>query len=117
MRDEKTGKLYSDASFTAHPSNLKIPGDIEKVTQNLSIAAGAKDMVATLDQMHKAEAILRELTNKTGVPTEVLYYDDAAHGFGVRADPLDKEADKHMKICAEQAVRWFNQRFAEWKPS
>lgn len=116
MRDSKTGKLYADACFTAHPSNIKMPGDIENVTRNLSIAAAGKDKVMTIDQSHQAEAILRELTAKTGVPTEVLYYKDAGHGFAVRADPSDKQQDKHMKVCAEQAVRWFQNRFAEWKP-
>jgi len=116
LRDPTTNTLYADACFTAHPSNVVVPGDIEKVTRNLSIAAAGKDKVMTIDQARQAEAILRQITEKTGVPTEVQYYPDATHGFGVRGDPTDKHQERHMKVCTEQAVRWFQQRFEEWTP-
>ena len=37
--------LLIDAAFTAHPSNLILPADIEKVKLPVSIAHASKDIV------------------------------------------------------------------------
>lgn len=114
----ESGKLYTDAGFTAHPSNLVMPDDIKKVTQPLSIAEGTADKVFTVKLANEAEAILREKAEKDGLKhSEVVYYEGAGHGFGVRADKGTKNAAEQADRSIKQAVDFFGKVFAEWKPS
>jgi len=114
----KSGQVLCDAHFTAHPSNVKVPGDAKKVRLPLSLAAATKDMVMTTQQAREVEAILREKADKEGLKhSEVVYYEGAGHGFGVRADPGNKEVQKHADESIKQAVRFWTKVFSEWKPS
>lgn len=113
-----TGKFYTDAGFTAHPSNLSMPDDIKKVTRPLSIAQATEDIIFTMKQAREAEAIFRQKQEKDGLKhLEIKYYEGAGHGFGVRADPNDKEVVKHAEASVLQAVEFFERVFSEWKPS
>jgi pimeloyl-ACP methyl ester carboxylesterase len=69
-----------DVGFTAHPSFLKIPQDLEGIKLPLSIAWGEHDMQVKLPQVKVAEATLAK---NEGVDTEVKIYKGAGHGFGV----------------------------------
>lgn len=114
----KSGKLYSDAHFTAHPSNVVMPDDLKKVTQPLSIAEATEDFMFTVKLANEAEAILKEKAQKEGLKhSEVIYYEGAGHGFGVRADPTNEKVSKHADDSIKQAIDFFGRVFAEWKPS
>lgn len=113
-----SGKLYSDAHFTAHPSNVTMPDDLKKVTQPLSIAQATEDFMFTNKHANEAEAILREKKDKEGLKFgEVVYYQGAGHGFGVRADPGNEKVTQHAADSVLQAVNFFGKVFAKWKPS
>lgn len=117
-KSTKSGKVICDAHFTAHPSNVKVPDAAKKVTLPLSVAAATRDKVMTLDQSREVEAILREKETKEGLKhSGVVYYQGAGHGFGVRADPADKEVVKHADASIKQAIDFFNAVFADVKGS
>ena len=103
------GKPLVDAVFTAHPSNLEIPKEIEGVKQPISIANGDKDKVLS---MPKLEEVKRILERKEDVKSEVVLYPGAGHGFGVRADPGNEKAVEHGIQAEDQAIKWFKQQFA-----
>jgi len=97
-----------DAAFTAHPSALQIPADIEKVTKPLCIAAGDNDKVSPIADMHKAKEIL----TKNGVKHELEVYEGAGHGWSVRIDRKNPKQCEQAEACEKQAVRWFTECFA-----
>lgn len=112
------GQVLCDAHFTAHPSNVTVPDDAKKVKLPLSIAAATEDKVMSLQQAQTVEAILREKAEKEGLKnSEVVYYQGAGHGFGVRADPGNKEGKKHADDSIKQALDFYKRVFDEWKPS
>ena len=113
-----SGQVLCDAHFTAHPSAVKVPGDVKGVKLPFSMALGTKDMVMSLDEGKQVEAILREKADKEGLKhSEVVYYEGAGHGFGVRADPGNAEVQKHADASVQQALKFFNRVFSEWKPT
>lgn len=117
-KSSKSGKVLCDAHFTAHPSNVKVPDEAKKVKLPLSIAAATRDKVMTLDQTRQVEAVLREKGSKEGLKhSGVVYYEGAGHGFGVRADPTDKDVVKHAEASIKQAIDFFNTVFADVKGS
>lgn len=112
--DETTGQPYSDACFTAHPSNVSVPRDIRAVSRPLSIAAAGKDFVFTPAIAEQAEAILRQKPGFTA--WEIRHYPDSGHGFAVRADPGNELAARDAEAAVEQAVGFYTNIFATWKP-
>ena len=102
-----------DAAFTAHPSALQIPADMEKVRKPLCIAAGDKDKFTPIADMLKAKAILA----KNGVQHEVEIYEGAGHGWSVRIDRTNPKQREQAEACETQAVRWFTDRFASMAKS
>lgn len=113
-KSKKSGKVLCDAHFTAHASNVKVPDDAKKVTLPLSLAQGTKDMVMTTAQAKEVEAILRQKGIKH---SEVVYYEGAAHGFGVRADQVfgNKKSKEHAEASIKQAIDFYNKVFADLK--
>lgn len=71
-----------DAAFTAHPSNLKVPEDMEGVQAPLCIMVGDTDMAWKIDQVNQAKGILEKKKDTTH---EVHILPGAMHGFAVRA--------------------------------
>ena len=112
--DTKTsgGRALVDAVFVAHPSNLTIPQDIEKVTGNLSIAIGDDDVVMPLNQVKIAQQVFKD---KLNVDSEVVVYPGAKHGFSVRASRAkpDSKETKQAEEAEEQAIAWFKKQFAK----
>jgi dienelactone hydrolase len=108
------GRPLVVCGFTAHPSRLKLPADIESVTYPLSIAAAGIDQQIPKAKAKQIEDILKAKTAKTkdqGVEHEFVMYEDVHHGFAVRADEnegLEKECGKKAE---DQAVRWFTKWF------
>lgn len=96
------GRDLIDAGFTAHPSFLDIPADLDAVTLPYSAALGTSDMNLhgeTIEKFKKA------LQGKMDV--EVVEYEGAKHGFAVRGDPNDEKEKKQGMEAEEQAVRFF----------
>nr|POF18691.1 hydrolase tropi [Quercus suber] len=119
---EKTlsGKRLVDCGYTAHPSSVKYPGDIEMVVLPLSISAPEHDMMMPPQEAKRTEEILTAKTAKAkdqGVEHEFISYPGASHGFAVRADEDDvKEAEQGEK-AETQAVAWFSKWFANPPPT
>jgi len=111
-----SGKSLVDCAFTAHPSRLEIPTDIEKVVLPLSIAAAELDQMLSKEQADETKKILNAKSSKskdtTGVEHELIWYPGAHHGFAVRADEKDTEEAARGKAAEQQAVDWFNRWFS-----
>ncbi|KAH0370660.1 dienelactone hydrolase family protein, partial [Aureobasidium melanogenum] len=107
-------KPFVVCGFTAHPSRLKIPTDIEAVTYPLSIAAAGIDQQIPVAKAKQIEDILKAKTAKTkdrGVEHEFVLYEDTHHGFAVRADEKEGHERECGKKAEEQAIRWFTKWF------
>ncbi|KAJ3954922.1 hypothetical protein N0V92_008566 [Colletotrichum tropicale] len=97
-----------DIAYTAHPSMVSVPGDLEKVALPLSIANGDDDMMMPRAKM----ALAKDILGKKG-DCEVCEYTGAKHGFAVRGDPNDeRQADLGMR-AEDQAVGWFRRWFGQ----
>jgi dienelactone hydrolase len=103
-----------DVGFTAHPSNLSIPEEIEKVRLPLAIAHAEKDMSLKMAQYEIIKETLEKLRKEEGVESECVVYEGATHGFSVRADESKDEA-KQAAEAEEQAIKWFQTQFAKVK--
>jgi dienelactone hydrolase len=74
----KNGKPLVDAVFTAHPSALAIPADIEKVKQPYSVSIGDKDFALKVDGIKKMQEVLE---GKKDVESEVVMWVSCPHRF------------------------------------
>lgn len=100
--------------FTAHPSRLTYPNDIEAVELPLSIAASGKfDPQMTREQGEQTRGILEAKSKKGAgeVEHEFVWYEGASHGFAVRADEDDTEEAERGKKAEKQAIDWFTRWF------
>lgn len=104
------GKPLVDAVYTAHPSNLSIPGEFEKVVRPTALGIGDEDIVMGMKSVNQVKDIWAK---KPDVETEVKIYPGAGHGFAVRADPNTKDAVRQAGEAEEQAVAWFKKQFAK----
>lgn len=114
-----SGERVVDCGFIAHPSNLKYPDDIEKVSLPLSCAAAEIDMQMSAENAKQTEDVLVAKTAKTkdqGVEHEFVMYEKAYHGFAVRADEANVEEAERGKKAEAQAIAWFGRWFAEPPP-
>lgn len=100
-------KALVDVCFTAHPSALSFPKDIEGIRKPFSVAVGDKDPLMTPKQAHETEAILR----KNRVDQEVVIYEGAGHGFSVRIDRTNPKQVQQAVQAEVQAVNWFTKHF------
>lgn len=106
---DSQGQLRSliDAGFTAHPSLLKMPDDMENVRLPLSISIGDVDMGMKVELCEQAKTILEK--KKDG---ECVILPGAKHGFAVRgllSDPKQKELSD---VAEKQAIDWFTKFLA-----
>jgi dienelactone hydrolase len=104
------GRALADAFFTAHPSSVEVPKDIENVRRPLSIAIGDEDSVMAIKQVRQVQEIL---AGNDTVDTDVVIYPGAKHGFSVRssrAKPDSKET-RQAEEAEQQAVAWFKRQF------
>lgn len=98
-------KPLVDTCFVAHPSNLILPVDIEKVSRPLSVAIGDKDFVLREAGRKQVKGILKEREN---VRSEFVLYPGAGHGFSIRADPKNEKQAEQAAEAEDQAINWFN---------
>ena len=106
------GKPLIDAAFTAHPSGLAVPGDLEKVKLPLSIAHGTQDMVMSNANAKTIQDVFALKEKDGGVQLqgekfEIRMIEGAKHGFAVRGNPDDKAELEYAQIGEDQAVTWF----------
>lgn len=112
------GKSLVDVGYTAHPSQLTFPDDINKVVLPLSISACEIDPGFSRKQYEDTRDILAAKSTKgkdEGIEHETVWYPKAFHGFAVRADENDKEEAARGKQAEKQAVDWFNKWFAAYE--
>jgi dienelactone hydrolase len=93
-----------DCSFTAHPSFLSVPDDIDGVSLPLSIAVGDVDTALKHDLVLKSKEILEK---KKAGDHEVVVYPGAKHGFAVRGDPTDPKQIELGEKAEAQGLAWF----------
>jgi dienelactone hydrolase len=97
-----------DCAFTAHPSYIDVPNDIEAITIPISVAVGDEDVTMKVSLIQQ----MKEILEVKGGNHEVNIIPGAKHGFAVRTHP----DDKHEMECAEkaevQAIEWFTRWFA-----
>ncbi|TAQ84186.1 hypothetical protein B7494_g7483 [Chlorociboria aeruginascens] len=98
-----------DCGFTAHPSGLNMPKDIEAVILPLSVSVGNEDMAMKGEMILKMKEILE--VKKKG-DHEVIIFPGAKHGFAVRLDPKDKYQAECAAKAEVQAIEWFTRWFA-----
>ena len=96
-----------DAAFTAHPSYIDVPKDVDAITTPLSIAVGDEDMAMKAPLVRKMKEILDE---KKG-SYEVIIFEGAKHGFAVRTHPEDEKEMECAKKAEDQAIEWFGKCF------
>jgi dienelactone hydrolase len=104
-----------DAQFCAHPSRLKLPDDVVdavvKFKTPVSIAHATKDYALPNKQMQETEATLRQKAGngegEEGYWWSIRYYEDAPHGFAVRAREGFKKEEVAADEAKEQAIEWF----------
>lgn len=106
---EIDGKPLIDAGFTGHPSFLDLPGDIEKVTIPVSIAVGDKDNQIKAPHL----PVIKELLEgkPEGAKGDIRVYEDATHGFALRAALDMEDLAKKAAEAEDQCISWFNARF------
>lgn len=68
---------YVDAIYSAHPSFLGVPGEVEAITKPVSFALGEKDTVVPMAQVEQIRGVLKK---KEGVvDSEVVVYPEMEH--------------------------------------
>jgi dienelactone hydrolase len=95
------------ALFTAHPSMLSIPNDIEAIRKPLSIAVGDSDHLLSEKQIRQIDQILE----RNAVLHEVVIYEGAGHGFSIRIDRVNLKQAEQAVQAEKQAVDWFTKCF------
>jgi dienelactone hydrolase len=97
-----------DCAFTAHPSMVSMPKDIEAVTLPLSVAVGNEDQYMKDPLVLQMKEILE--VKKRG-DHEVVIMPGAKHGFAVRVDPKDELQMEYAEKAEVQAIEWFGRWF------
>lgn len=98
-----------DCGFTAHPSFITVPKDIEPVNLPLSVAVGNEDMAMKGPLIVQMKEILEK---KKAGDHEVVIMPGARHGFAVRTDPKDEMQMSCAQRAEDQAIAWFTRWFA-----
>ena len=98
-----------DCVFTAHPSYIEVPKDIEAITVPISVAVGDQDSVMKAPQAQQMKDILEAKNSGDHEVTIVL---GAKHGFAVRNHPDDKHEAECAEMAEVQAIEWFTRWFS-----
>lgn len=105
------GKSLIDFAFVAHPSNLSLPTDIEKVTLPLRICQGSEDFVLNMDGVRQIEGIFagkeKQLDESQKGRFVITVVEGAKHGFAIRGNLGIEEEVKHGMVAEDDAVEWF----------
>lgn len=96
-----------DCGFTAHPSMVKVPKDIEEVTVPMSVAIGDVDMAMSGPLILK----MKDVLEKKSEGHEVVVMPGAKHGFALRTDPKLPLQMEYADKAEVQAIEWFTKWF------
>lgn len=108
-----SGKTLLDCGFTAHPSQLVLPMDIEAVKMPLCISSGSMDFLLKPEGYEMIKEIFArkegELNaeGKRGAMFEMNVVDGAKHGFAIRGNPGDEDEKRRGQMAEDQAVDFF----------
>lgn len=105
-RQASNGKTLVDVGFTAHPSGLDIPKDIDAVRLPYSVCIGDIDFAMGIGQVRKMEDVLKARADIQG-SWELVVIEGARHGFAVRGNLQNEEEAKQCQQAEDQAVDWF----------
>lgn len=89
--------------FTAHPSFLNVPADVEAAKLPTSIAVGDNDAV-----LGAAGAVQMKAVIDAAEQHEMRIEPGAKHGFSVRLHPENKHEVECAERAEQQALSWFN---------
>lgn len=102
------GRSLVDAGFTAHPSMLDVPADIEAVTLPLSVCIGDVDFGLPIAGVKQIQDIFERKNGEgEGLRYEIVVLEGARHGFAVRGNPKVKKEMEQGMVAEDQAVDWF----------
>jgi dienelactone hydrolase len=102
-------KPLFDAGFTAHPSMLSIPKEIEEINLPVSFALAELDMGMSVDQEKQIKKIIE--AKEGSAKGEAKIYEGVGHGFSVRADFKVEKVAMQAAEAEHQALDWFNKHF------
>lgn len=106
---DDNGKPLMDAGFTAHPSMLSLPSDVEKLVRPVSFALAETDNQVSPAQGAQIEKIVG---GKEGeAKGESIIYKGTGHGFSIRADLTHSDVAEQAKKAENQCISWFNKHF------
>jgi dienelactone hydrolase len=112
--DRFNGRPLIDRGFTAHPSLLTLPDDIEKIRLPVSFAIGDKDNLLTPDKVaHILQGVEAQPEEYKG---ELKMYAECSHGFAIRADNKFEEVAKQAAAAEDQCIEWFNAHLKQLEP-
>lgn len=101
------GKSLIDVAYTAHPSGLVLPKDIEDVKVPLCISNGTLDIGLKADGMEKIQAAFAKKEGFDEGKYELNAVEGAKHGFAVRGNPGDEDEKRRGQLAEDQAVNFF----------
>jgi dienelactone hydrolase len=98
-----------DAVVALHPSNLALPGDVEKPVVPLSVGWGVEDEGVSFAQKAQVEGIHDKATKEGTTLPEIEHkaYTPGRHGFAVRGNPEDPKERKCLEDSMTQGLDWF----------
>lgn len=99
---ETEEKTLIDCAFTAHPSFISIPSDIEKVSLPLSVCIGDTDLGISAKGVKSLAAVLEGKK-----VCECVVLKGAKHGFALRSCVVDELQRGYAEVAERQALEWF----------
>lgn len=108
-----SGKSLLDCGFTAHPSQLALPADVEAVKLPLCVSNGSLDfgLKPEGNEMIKEVFAKKEgelnADGKRGRMFEMHVVEGARHGFAIRGNPGDEDEKRRGQMAEDQAVDFF----------
>lgn len=103
------GKPLLDAGFTAHPSMLSVPGDIEKIERPVSFAFAETDQQLSAAQCEQIKGMVESKEGDAKGEAEVIK--NTGHGFAVRADLTNPDVAEQALYAEDMCLKWFKQHF------
>jgi hypothetical protein len=89
-----------DAVFTAHPSMVNVPKDIEAPYSPVSIAVAGNDSLFSPKMAEKTEEFWKKKSDFSKF--EIVVYEGAEHGYAVRGNMNNEKAKGNMEKSINQ---------------
>jgi dienelactone hydrolase len=109
--DDRSVPLVN-AAVALHPSNLKLPDDVQDISVPVSFGWGEEDTNTKIELKDKVDAVHKKTKSSADgveVPDiEHKVYKPGRHGFAVRGNPDDPAERACLVDSEKQALDWFN---------